>query len=104
MQGNQGGLRAALSFNGLENAGLILGINGGRHIAPYFAGSTVFAWSQVLDKAPLEGHPDMGALRLRLVATKDQPCTDFPDKDAAGAYPPSVILDFDYWAAVPRRA
>ena len=94
----------ALSFNGLENAGLILGINGGRHVAPYFAGSTVFAWSQVLDKAPLEGHPDMGALRLRLVATKDQPCTDFPDKDAAGAYPPSVILDFDYWAAVPRRA
>jgi 2-methylfumaryl-CoA hydratase len=94
----------ALSFNGLENAGLILGINGGRHVAPYFAGATIFAWSQVLDKAELAGHPDMGALRLRLVATKDQPCGDFPDKDAAGAYPASVILDFDYWAAVPRRA
>lgn len=94
----------ALSFNGLENAGLILGINGGRHVAPYFAWATIFAWSQVLDKAELAGHPDMGALRLRLVATKDQPCGDFPDKDAAGAYPASVILDFDYWAAVPRRA
>ena len=35
----------ALSFNGLQNAGLILAINGGRHVNPYFAGKTVFAWS-----------------------------------------------------------
>jgi 2-methylfumaryl-CoA hydratase len=90
----------ALSYNGLENAGLILGVNGGRHVNPYFAGATVFAWSEVLDKADLDV---CGALRLRLVATKDQPCADFPDKDAAGAYPPEVILDFDYWAAVPKR-
>lgn len=91
----------ALSFNGLQNAGLILAINGGRHVNPYFAGATVFAWSEVLDKADLgEG---VGALRLRLVATKDRPCADFPDKDDAGAYPGEVILDFDYWAAVPKR-
>ena len=91
----------ALSFNGLQNAGLMLAINGGRHVNPYFAGATVFAWSEVLDKADLgEG---VGALRLRLVATKDRPCTDFPDKDEAGAWPPEVILDFDYWAAVPKR-
>jgi hypothetical protein len=43
----------ALSFNGLQNAGLILAINGGRHVAPFFAGGTVFAWSEVLDKADL---------------------------------------------------
>jgi 2-methylfumaryl-CoA hydratase len=91
----------ALSFNGLQNAGLMLAINGGRHVNPYFAGATVFAWSEVLDKADLgEG---VGALRLRLVATKDRPCADFPDKDEAGAYPAEVILDFDYWAAVPKR-
>ncbi|WP_269714515.1 MaoC family dehydratase [Caulobacter sp. NIBR2454] len=90
----------ALSFNGLQNAGLILGINGGRHVNPYFAGATVFAWSEVLDKADLG---PCGALRLRLVATKDRICDDFPDKDAAGAYPSEVILDFDYWAAVPKR-
>lgn len=90
----------ALSFNGLQNAGLILGVNAGRHVNPYFAGATVFAWSQVLDKADLGA---CGALRLRLVATRDRPCHDFPDKDAAGAYPPEVILDFDYWAAVPKR-
>lgn len=91
----------ALSFNGLENAGLILAINGGRHVNPFFAGRTLFAWSEVLDKAELaEG---VGALRLRLVATADRPCADFPDKDEEGRYPPEVVLDFDHWAAVPRR-
>lgn len=89
----------ALSFNGLQNAGLILAVNGGRHVAPFFAGGTVFAWSQVLDKADLG---DVGALRLRLVATRDQPCNGFPDKDGE-VYTPAVILDFDYWAAVPKR-
>jgi 2-methylfumaryl-CoA hydratase len=93
----------ALSFNGLENAGLILGINAGRHVNPYFAGATLFAWSEVLDKQPLPGRADVGALRLRLVATKDRPCADFPDKDTSGAYPPEVVLDLDYWAAVPVR-
>ena len=90
----------SLAFNGLENAGLMLGINAGRHVNPYFAGATIFAWSEVLDKADLGG---AGALRLRLVATKDRPCADFPDKDADGKYPAEVILDFDYWVAVPKR-
>ena len=89
-----------LAFNGLENAGLVLAINGGRHVNPYFAGSTIFAWSEVLDKADLG---EAGALRLRLVATKDAPCAAFPDKDAEGKYPPEVILDFDYWVAIPKR-
>ena len=91
----------ALAFNGVENAGLMLAINGGRHVNPFFAGGTVFAWSQVLDKADLGV---CGALRLRLVATKDRPCSDFPDKDAEGKYPAEVILDFDYWAAIPKRS
>jgi 2-methylfumaryl-CoA hydratase len=89
-----------LAFNGLENAGLMLAINAGRHVNPYFAGGTIFAWSEVLDKADLGA---AGALRLRLVATKDAPCTAFPDKDAEGRYPPEVILDFDYWVAIPKR-
>ncbi|MEI9885310.1 MAG: MaoC family dehydratase [Rhizomicrobium sp.] len=95
-------LARAISFNGLGNAFLIAGINGGRHVNPLFAGGTVFAWSQVLDKQPLGHRKDMGALRLRLVAAKDLPCGEFPDKDASGAYPQAVILDFDYWAILPR--
>ncbi|HTQ12974.1 MAG TPA: MaoC family dehydratase [Rhizomicrobium sp.] len=92
----------ALSFNGLANAVSIAAINAGRHVNPLFAGDTVFAWSQVLDKAPLRD--DIGALRLRLVATGNLPCAGFPDKDEAGKYPDNVILDFDYWALMPRRA
>ncbi len=95
-------LARALSFNGLGNAWMIAGINGGRHVAPLFAGDTVYAWSEVLDVAKIPGRADVGALRLRLVATKDQPCADFPDKDDSGKYDPSVILDFDYWALMPR--
>ncbi len=94
-------LARALSFNGLGNAVKLAAINGGRHVNPLFAGDTVFAWSQVLDKAEIA--KDCGALRLRLVATKNQPCADFPDKNAEGNFPDSVILDFDYWAVLPRE-
>ncbi|MES1156659.1 MAG: MaoC family dehydratase [Alphaproteobacteria bacterium] len=93
-------LARALAFNGLANAALMLGINAGRHVAPLFAGDTVYAWSEVLAKADLGR---CGALRLRLVATKNRPCADFPFKNDAGEYDPSVILDFDYWAAIPKR-
>jgi 2-methylfumaryl-CoA hydratase len=94
-------LARALSFNGLQNAALTLALNGGRHVAPLFAGDTVYAWSSVLDKVALS--ESVGALRLRLVAAKNTPCADFPDRAADGADHPAVILDLDYWAATPRR-
>jgi 2-methylfumaryl-CoA hydratase len=92
----------ALSFNGLGNLLHVIAINGGRHANPVFAGDTIYAWSEVLDRAELRGHPDLGALRLRLVATKDRPCHDFPYQDAQGHYLPEVVLDFDYWGILPR--
>lgn len=94
-------LARALSFNGLANAFHIAAINGGRHIAPLFAGATVYAWSEVVAKSELPGRSDLGALRLRTVATKDRPCADFPFK-VGEDYEPSVILDLDYWALIPR--
>lgn len=93
----------ALSFNGLANAFHIAAINGGRHVAPLFAGDTIFAWSRVLDKAALPDRADVGALRLRLIATKNRPCADFPRRDGQDAYDPAVVLDLDYWALLPRR-
>jgi 2-methylfumaryl-CoA hydratase len=96
-------LARAISFNGLANAVTILAINGGRHVNPLFAGDTVFAWSEILDKVELAGRRDCGALRLRLGATKNLPCDSFPDKNGSGQYPENVILDFDYWALMPRR-
>jgi 2-methylfumaryl-CoA hydratase len=95
-------LARALSFNGLANAFRLVAINAGRHANPLFAGDTVFAWSEVLDKAQVAGRDDLGALRLRTVATKDRPCADFPDKGADGKTDPAVLLDFDYWALMPR--
>jgi 2-methylfumaryl-CoA hydratase len=94
-------LARALSFNGLANAFHICGINGGRHVAPLFAGDTVFAWSEVIARAELPDRTDVGALRLRLVAAKNRPCADFPDKSGQD-YDPAVILDLDYWALIPR--
>ena len=94
-------LARALSFNGLGNAFRIAALNGGRHVAPCFAGDTVYAWSAVLDKSELAGRRDVGALRLRTIAAKDHPCADFPDR-AGEAYHPAVVLDLDYWVLMPR--
>ena len=90
----------ALSFNGLANAQLIAAINAGAHTAPAFAGDTVYAWSEVLDKSETLA-PGVGALRLRLVATKgrDESMTLRGDD---GKYAAGVLLDLDYWAFVPR--
>jgi 2-methylfumaryl-CoA hydratase len=93
-------LARAIAFNGLGNAAYLLAINAGRHVNPLFAGDTVYAWSEVLDAADLG---NAGALRLRLVATKNRPCADFPGKNAADEYDPAVVLDFDYWAAIPKK-
>jgi 2-methylfumaryl-CoA hydratase len=95
-------LARALSFNGLANAFHIAAINGGRHVAPLFAGDTVFAWSEVIETAALPGRDDVGALRLRTVATKNRPCADFPLREGEG-YEPHVVLELDYWALAPRR-
>ncbi len=91
----------ALSFNGLANAFHVAAINGGRHVAPLFAGGTVYAWSEVLAKSELPGRDDMAALRLRTVATCDKPCGDFPYK-TGDEYDPAVLLDLDYWVLMPR--
>ena len=96
-------LARALSYNGLANALNVAAIHAGRHSAPSFAGDTIYAWSEVLGKEPLPGRTDVGALRLRTVATKDRACHDFPDKDAGGASDPAVVLDLDYTVLMPRR-
>ena len=94
-------LARALSFNGLGNAFHIAAINGGRHVAPLFAGATVFAWSEIIDKAGLPGRGDVGALRIVTRATRDLPCTDYPVEDGS-VEKPGVILELDYWALMVR--
>ncbi len=93
----------ALSFNGLANAQMIVALNAGAHVNPCFAGTTIRAWSEVLDRAPTDA-PGVGAIRLRLVAVQQSGTTDtvpFALRGEDGKYDPSVLLDLDYWALMP---
>ncbi|MDP9238322.1 MAG: MaoC family dehydratase [Chloroflexota bacterium] len=99
----------ALSFDGLENVLGMAAWNGGSHTAPTFAGDTLFAWTDVLDRIDV-GRDDIGALRLRLVALKNaDPSREEIPLRAAGddgreRYDPRVVLDLDYVALMPRRS
>ena len=88
----------ALSFNGLANAQMMVALNSGAHANPCLSGDTIRAWSEVLDKAETPA-PGVGAIRLRLVATKGG--APFELKNSEGKYLPDVLLDLDYWALMP---
>ena len=93
-------LARALSFNGLANAQIVAAINAGAHVNPCFAGDTVGAWSEVLDKAET-ARPR----RRRAPAAhrrRQRPGAAFALRDEAGKYLPEVLLDLDYWVLVPR--
>ena len=89
----------ALSFNGLANAQMLVGLNGGAHANPCTSGDTLRAWSEVLDKADTAA-PGVGAIRLRLVATKGGAPFELRGED--GKYLSDVLLDLDYWALMPK--
>ncbi len=95
-------LARALSFNGLANAFHIAAINSGVHAAPCFAGDTLYAWSEILEREEIPGRSDVGALRIRTLAVKDTPCADFPHRTEKDAYAEGVLLELDYWAVLPR--
>ncbi|SHL46190.1 L-erythro-3-methylmalyl-CoA dehydratase [Roseovarius litoreus] len=88
----------ALSFNGLANAQMIVGLNAGAHANPCYSGDTIRAWTEVLERAETPA-PGVGALRLRLVATKGG--EPFTLRGEDGKYLPHVLLDLDYWALIP---
>ncbi|SMY06069.1 MaoC family dehydratase [Flavimaricola marinus] len=90
-------LARALSFNGLANAQLIVALNAGAHANPCFSGDTVRAWSEVLATAETKA-PGVGAVRLRLVATKGEAGAL---RGADGKYLSDVLLDLDFWALMP---
>ena len=81
----------ALSFDGLANAYGVAALNAGTHAAPAFAGDTIYAASEILDRAEISGRSDIGALRVRHIVVKD---ADFDD---------ACILDLDCWVWMPRR-
>ena len=94
-------LTRALSFNGLSNAFKIIAINGGAHAAPCFAGTTIFAWSKIIDK--LDISETMGALRIRTNGLGDAQAYQFQHQDEKGLFNGSVLLSLDYWALIPKK-
>ena len=95
-------LARSLAFNGLANAAEILADQRRPATSTRCSpGDTVYAWSEVLDKAdlgdgdrraaPAPGRDQEPALRgLSRTRTRRE-------------HLPDVILDFDYWAAIPNR-
>jgi len=97
----------ALAHGGLENVLRMAAWNGGSHVNPTFAGDTLYAWTDVLDKAELPNRRDLGALRLRLVAVKNvDPAREEVslevETDGKKGYDPRVVLVLDYWGLIPR--
>ena len=88
-----------MAEHGLANAQRVGGLNAGAHANPCLSGDTIRAWSEVLDKAETCA-PGVGAIRLRLVATKGG--APFQLRGEDGKYLPEVLLDLDYWALMPR--
>jgi 2-methylfumaryl-CoA hydratase len=96
----------ALSQNGLGTALRIAAWNGGSHVAPTFAGDTLRAFTEVVEKAELPSRRDVGALRLRLNAVKNVPAGELPGIASllSGTKEPRIVLELDYWALFPRKA
>lgn len=94
-------LARALSFNGLGAAAIVSAIHGGKHIAPVFAGDTIYAWSEVKEVQALENRTDLGALRLITRAVKNESAENF--QTGAGQNGAGVVLELDYTVLMPRR-
>src|SRR3972149_3900551 len=76
---------------------------------PPVAGDTLFAFTDVVERIDL-GRDDAGALRLRLVAVKNQDPSEEEieikvkdPKSGREGYHQNVVLDLDYTVLMPRR-
>jgi hypothetical protein len=92
----------ALARNGLSAALATAAWNGGAHVAPTFAGDTLRAFTEVVERA---SRRDVGALRLRLSAVKNVTPAELPMVPSllSGTKDPRLVLELDYWALFPRR-
>ena len=95
----------ALAQNGLQTSLKIAAWNGGAHVAPTFAGDTLRAFTEVVERAEVPGRTDVGALRLRLSAVKNASAAELPAIRPllSGTKEPRIVLELDYWALFPRQ-
>ena len=94
----------AISFNGLQNAQWVYAINSGNHCNPTYAGDTIYAYTEVLETINHK-REDIGLLRLRTVAIKNQNPTEISNpKGEDGKYLPNIVLDLDYTVVIPKKS
>jgi 2-methylfumaryl-CoA hydratase len=96
----------ALAHNGLQTSLKVAAWNAGAHVAPTFAGDTLRAFTEVIERAELPGRRDVGALRLRLGAVTNASREELSGIAASGTSAikdPRLVLELDYWALFPRR-
>jgi 2-methylfumaryl-CoA hydratase len=96
----------ALSQNGLGTMLRIAAWNGGAHVGPSFAGDTLRAFTEIVEKAEVPGRRDVGALRCRLNAVKNVGANELPAVASllSGTKEPRIVLELDYWALLPRTS
>jgi 2-methylfumaryl-CoA hydratase len=95
----------SLAYDGLENCLGMLAINGGRHVAPVYAGDTLSCATQVLDMYRVTA--EVGALRLRTLGAKNIGSAGAIALPEGGPATPrfssEIVLDLDYTVAIPIR-
>ncbi len=76
----------------------------GRHTAPLFAGDTVFAATEVLEKEDFPGRPDLGLVKTRLHGHKFERDEGATHDDAPEGWKKTPIFELDRQVAVKRRS
>ncbi len=76
----------------------------GRHVAPLFAGDTVFAATDVLGVRPFPGREDLGVLETRLLGHKFERAEGEEHEDAPAGWKKTRIFELDRDIAVKRRS
>ncbi|MED5261894.1 MAG: MaoC family dehydratase [Myxococcota bacterium] len=76
----------------------------GRHTAPLFAGDTVFAATEVLEKEDFPGRPDLGLVKTRLHGHKFERDEGAAHADAPEGWKKTPIFELDRQVAVKRRS
>ena len=94
-----------LSHNGLANAQWLAAINGGKHTNPSYAGDTIYAATNILDKQLLSD--DIGVLRVRTIGIKNRNWSELKNEysvkiDNKLHYHANVVLDLDYNIVIAR--
>ena len=94
----------AISHNGLFNAQWVYAINSGSHSNPTYAGDTIYAYTEILEKIEVN-RDDIGLLRVRTIALKNQNPKEIENaKGEDGKYLPNVVLDLDYTVVIPKKS